>query len=290
MLSDKQKSQLEDAVDGIPEFRGSELGIFANGRYECLRESDHVTGLRTVIVLEEATRRAAGVSATTGQSAAVTQSPARRFGPELLGAGISCLGTVLSGVAVGAEVLSTPLTAGSSAGLLLVTVPVMSASSLQCGLSLGRVSNSLFAPENNQNLDSSEWFNRTSAVLDAISLLDAARGAGEVSRLAIQLRRSSNRPFIDILKSMTRAERKQLAEEIGQYTSEARTRKQFLTMVRTGKLSRVLTQKQVDALLRERLLTAISGVLGVGGSALPNSISSTSGLTNEYLVHVLQEK
>ena len=100
------------------------------------------------------------------------------------------------------------LTAGSSAALLLVTVPVASASALQCGLSLGRVSNSIFSPENNQDLDSSEWFTRMSVVLDGIALLDAVHGAGEVSRLAIQLRRSSRlrknsglRPTKDLLNN-----------------------------------------------------------------------------------------
>jgi len=196
----------------------------------------------------------------------------------------------LSGAAVGAEALSAPITAGSSAMLLFVTTPIASASALQCGLSLGRVSNSMFAPENNQNLDSSEWFNKTSTVLDAIALLDAARGAGEVSRLAIQLRKSSGRPFIDILKSMTRAERKQLAEEIGRYTTHASTRKQFLSMVRSGKLAKVIAQQTVNAMLREKLLTAASSALALGGSALPKNISTTSGLVNEYFVHVLQER
>jgi hypothetical protein len=243
-----------------------------------------------MLVLEPVAQKTAAASATSGSSAPITQSVSRRFGPELLGATVNCLGTVLSWAAVGAEVLSTPVTAGSSAGLLFITVPTLSASALQCGLSLGRVSNSLFAPENNQDLDSSGWFSKTSTVLDAISLLDAVRGAGEVSRLAIQLRKSSNRPFVEILKSMSRTERKQLAEEIGRYTTEAATRKQFLSMVRSGKLARVLTQQKVDALLREKLLTTVSGALAIGGSALPRHVSTTSGLINEYVVHVLQEK
>jgi hypothetical protein len=280
MLSAIQQAQLEKVIDNFPEFHGAEIGLFANGRYQSLRNSNHATALHTVIVLEESTR-----STSIGS----TQPPSRRFGPELVGAGLNCLGMVLSGVAVGAETLGAPLTAGSSAGLLFVTAPVASASALQCGLSLGRVSNSIFAPESNQNLDSSEWFNKTSTVLDAIALVDAARGAGEVSRFAIQLRKSSNRPFVDILKSMTRAERKQLTEEIGRYTTHAATRRQFLNMVRSGKLAKILTRQAVNAILREKLLTAVSSALAVSGSALSKNVSTTTGLVNEYLVHVLQE-
>lgn len=281
MISGNQKSQLERAIDRIPEFRGAGIGFFEYGSYRRLRGSNHPTGLHTLVVIEEKTRATSAVS---------PQSVPRHLGPELAGAGINCLGMVLSGVAAGAEALSTPLTAGSSAALLLVTVPVASASALQCGLSLGRVSNSIFSPENNQDLDSSEWFTRMSVVLDGIALLDAVHGAGEVSRLAIQLRRSSSRPFVDIISSMTRAERKQLAEEIGRYTSHAVTRRQFLRLVRSGELAKVLSQQKVNSMLRKKLLTAISSALTVGGSALPKNVSSSSGLVNEYVVHVLQEK
>jgi len=291
MISPTQRTQLAKAIDSFVEFRGSGIGFYADGTYQSLRNSNHTTGLHTLVVLEEVKRKTAAASAFPGGTASpAPESPGRRFGPELLGAGLNCLGMVLSGAAVGAEALSAPITAGSSATLLFVTTPIASASALQCGLSLGRVSNSVFAPENNQNLDSSEWFNKTSTVLDAIALLDAARGAGEVSRLAIQLRKSSSRPFIDILKSMTRAERKQLAEEIGRYTTHASTRKQFLSMVRSGKLAKVIAQQTVNAMLREKLLTAASSALALGGSALPKNISTTSGLVNEYFVHVLQER
>ena len=281
MLSAFQQTRLERAIDSIPEFRGAGLGFFSEGRYQSVRNSNHATGLHTVIVFEERTRSTSGGS---------NQAPSYRFVPELAGAGLNCLGMVLSGLAVGAETLGAPLTAGSSAGLLFVTVPVASASALQCGLSLGRVSNSIFAPESNQNLDSAEWYTKTSTILDAIALADAARGAGEVSRAVIQLRKSSSRPFVDILRSMTHPERKQLAEEIGRYTTHAATRRQFLNMVRSGKLAKVLTQQAVNAFLREKLLTAIGGALAVGGSALPKSVSTTSGLVNEYVVHVLQER
>jgi hypothetical protein len=280
-LTFAQQALLAGAIDNFPEFRGAGIGIFADGKYQSLRNSNHATGLRTVIVLEEIPRSATGASTT---------APSPHLGREIFGAVISCGGAVASGAAAGAETLSAPITMGSSAALLFVTVPVASASALQCGLSMGRVSNSIFAPENNQNLDSAEWFNKTSTVLDAISLLDTARGAGDAIRFAVQWKRATGRPSIEILKSMSHIERKRLAEEIGRYTTQPATRKQFLSLVRSGKLSKILTQREVNGILREKLLTAVSGVLAVGGSALPKNVSSSSGLVNEFLVYILQEK
>src|SRR5258708_9887170 len=131
MISPTQRTQLAKAIDSFVEFRGSGIGFYADGTYQSLRNSNHTTGLHTLVVLEEVKRKTAAASAFPGGTASPPpESPGRRLGPELLGSGLNCLAMVLSGAAVCAESLSSLITAVPSVLVFFITNPIPSPSAL----------------------------------------------------------------------------------------------------------------------------------------------------------------
>lgn len=73
--------------------------------------------------------------------------------------------------------------------------------------------------------------------------------------------------MLQVLKGMSRAERKRLAQDIAEYSGKAATRRQFIRLVRAGKFPKIFTQRQISNAVTERLLESIGSTLDIGGSA-----------------------
>ena len=288
MLTNAQKAALFRAIDAVPEFSGMGVGYVGDGQCTVLRDSNHPTGLSTFLILEETTESVI----PAGPAPPRPQAPPPNFPlwSEVFGAGLNCMGAVLSGVAIAGEATAAPVTGGTSLALVYVTSAAAVASSAQCGVSVGRVLNAVFDPQANQILDSAAWYQVTGDVLDGISLAGSVASLGQAAQACIRLKQASGRPFREILKGMSRAERKRLAEDIAKYTGEATTRHQFIQLTRAGVIPKIFSNKAVTQALRNQLLNTVSSALGVGGSALPPNVSSTSGLVHKFIVHLMQEK
>ncbi|HED17797.1 MAG TPA: hypothetical protein ENI64_13415 [Gammaproteobacteria bacterium] len=98
----------------------------------------------------------------------------RRVIRELLYAGLTCAGAALGYVALTAEGLAAPVTAGGTALLIPVTTAGTLASSASCGVYTGRVINEFTGnTAYNEYLDDSLVFGSVMNALDVISLLRA---------------------------------------------------------------------------------------------------------------------
>ena len=290
-----QKNAIIEAVDSVEGLEGAGVGLIASFSCEVLRESDHDSGLLTYVIVEEIATVAASTTIKSSSAAAVVAARAPHAGHqfrEYLGATFACGAMVASGWAIGIETLSTPLTGGASAALIYITAPALAASATQCGLSLGRIFNAHFDPDANRILDSSAWYEVTSDVLEGLQFIDIAHSGYETAKLCIALRRSSGRPFKEILKGLKREERKRLAEEMARLTSKENiaTRKRFLQLVEQGKFSKIYSRKQVHGMLWDNLKTSIASAITLGGSAMPPELASSSGLVNKYIIHLTQER
>ena len=98
----------------------------------------------------------------------------------------------------------------------------------------------------------------------------------------LRLQKASGKSFKEILKGMSRAERKRLARELAEYAG-TKSNKQFKALVRAGELVSIYTQKSVDMALKKMLLDSISSALTFAGSA------SSGVLQKAYLVYIVQE-
>jgi hypothetical protein len=277
-MTNQEKFHLFDAIDNIPEFEGAGVAYLGDGECEVLRDSMHISGFDTWIVLE-----AYETSDTkTLEVPPTAVRPKTSFWKELLGLGINCSSAVLTGAATAAETAAAPVTGGASLALVYVTGAGAVATSLQCGLSVGRVVDHFIDPEYTELLDSEEWYSSANDVLDIVSDIGAVASVGQAVQGLIRLQKASGRSFKAILKGMTRAERKRLARELAQYLG-AKSSKQFKALVRAGELATIYTQKSIDIALKKMLLDSISSALTIAGSA------GMGVLQKAYLVYVVQE-
>jgi hypothetical protein len=156
------------------------------------------------------------------------------------------------------------------------------ATAAQCGIATGRVINELFDPQANQILDGQAWVERTSQVLDVVSLAGGAASLGQAAQAAIRLSRTSGRPLRQVVQGMNRAERRRLAQDVARYTGQAQTRRQFIRMARQGRVPSIFSQQQVTAAVREQMFSVISTALGAAESG-------RTGTLREVVIFVVED-
>ena len=277
-MTNEEQFHLFDAIDKIPQFQGAGVAYIGEGECNVLRDSMHISGFDTWIVLESSQTTDDGKL----QLPAPAVKPKSAFWKKLLGAGISCTSAVVTGVATAAETAAAPVTAGASLTLVYITGAGAVASSLQCGLSVGEIVDHFIDPDMEALLDSEQWFDYANDVCDVIAIAGAVASVGQAVQGLIRLQKASGRSIKAILKGMSRAERKRLARELAQYAG-TKSNKQFKALVRAGKLVSIYTQKSVDMALKKMLLDTISSALTVAGSG------ASGVLQKAYIVYIVQE-
>jgi hypothetical protein len=260
MLTELQARRIAAEVNHIQPIQ--QLGIVFEGQGQCrlIRESDMPVGLRTWIVLKEIDDPVA----TAGTPKTIPRDS--HVGRELVNLGLSCGSAVLSGLAVAGGVGAAPLTAGASTTLTVLAWSSLVAGSVQCANSGWRVFNELVDPSKNDQLDSQRWYVVTSDILDAVSVAGGIAGLGQAAQAAIRLGRTSGRPLTQILRGMTRAERKRLAQDVAKYAGDATTRRQFIRLARQGRVPKVFTRTQVQSAVLSQTLNSIGNGLSLAGS------------------------
>jgi hypothetical protein len=322
-LLPSEQLELFDAIDSIMELRGAGVGYDGDGMCQELRPSNHSSGLATYVVLQELDAPPVRRSAAPPPPPAHTQTFMQRYGRELIGTALSCAGAGLSIAAVGAEGLATPVSGGTSLILLSPTVAAAAASSAQCGISLGRIFNSVVAPDNNELLDSSEGFQTLSTALDLIALGGTALSAAPTLRQLLQIQKNAKmvggirQALRAAVRKMSAQERQALAkemEEVLDKSADATARQALVRGIRAGKFPGVFNRGVISQALRRKLakvalINAGSASLTVGGSTAPAVLSSSSGVVNtpgnvraagkyvadtaeealDYAIHLIQE-
>jgi len=279
----RAKLELFRLVDEQAELEGAGVGYIGDGACYLLRPSQHISGLSTYMVLEETTYVSMpGLRpAPPPPSKNVKSSGASR---ELIGVGINCTAAVLAGAAATAGAAASPLTGGASGIITLVAGAAALASAAQCGISIGRVIIELADPGSaDEYLDREEWYQWSSNILDAVSLAGVIAGspaAYENIAKIIQVRRVTGKGIAEILRGLSRQERKLIARELAQ-ASENLSNKQWKTLVRAGKLPKIYSRTAINATVLEQLLGNVSSVLTVYGSSRMGDIA--------LIVHVIQE-
>ena len=218
-MTNEEQFHLFDAIDKIPQFQGAGVAYIGEGECNVLRDSMHISGFDTWIVLESSQTTDDGKL----QLPAPAVKPKSAFWKKLLGAGISCTSAVVTGVATAAETAAAPVTAGASLTLVYITGAGAVASSLQCGLSVGEIVDHFIDPDMEALLDSEQWFDYANDVCDVIAIAGARASVGQAVQGLIRLQKASGRSIKAIFKGMSRAERKRLARELAQYAGTSPT-------------------------------------------------------------------
>lgn len=191
-----------------------------------------------------------------------------RFYGELMSASLSCGAAVLSWVVFGGSSAVVPLTGGASTALSVLTFGAATASSAQCSVSVFRLwhETSFGDPETNRWLDSQEWYVHTSTALDVLSVAGATAAAGITLKMALQLRKSGT-PINQVLKGLTRQQRKALTEDIIRVNNPGISNRALKALVASGTYPKRFGKAELSNTVRLQLKDAIGATLSLAGSA-----------------------
>ena len=173
---------------------------------------------------------------------------------------------------------ATPLTGGTSSIIAYLAAGAATASSIQCVNGLGRVAAEAYVPEKLDVLDSQGWYNKLSFALDAISLAGAVASTAITVKLALRLRANTGKSMLEVLKGLSRHERKKLAEEVVRIQNPGISNKQLKVLVRSGIFPKRLTNIQIQESVRKQLLDAAGAAFSYTGSAASGNIRLVFGM------------
>ncbi|WP_455926352.1 NAD synthetase [Pseudomonas putida] len=268
------------AIDADPGIVGAGV-VYIDGDFNVitLREFRPICS-RAVkrVILREAVRHT-----TPDQFTKLVQSNRRESQvlQEALNAGLSCTGAVLSWVVMFSGTIAVPFTAGASSVIAFIGYSAATASGLQCLAGAGRVAVSAYNPQVLDELDSNEWYQAVSLVLDGVSLAGVGASALTTARLIAMTKASTGKSLRVALQGLNRQERKRLTEELLALKDPKLTPKLLKLKQASGELTKRYTPTQFRHATITQIRDSISASLGVIGSSMSGNINVAVGLYEE---------
>ncbi|MFO0850868.1 MAG: hypothetical protein U0871_20270 [Gemmataceae bacterium] len=234
------------------------------------------------------------------------------FGKELLGAGLSCGLTVLSGMAVIGGAAAEVPTGGASTALVVLGWGGLVTSSIQCGNALVRVGTALADPDDNtlQRWDDNKVYSGIILAVDGAGVVFSVVSLPfAVRNLLAVLERRGGMVAAAQLEKMTREERRKAIQKAVNEASKSpdgrKAVKEALEKAglkpgqvgatfagkagnaeRAAVVSRVLTEETARR-LSSSIRDVVGGFGGLAASATPSGyVASASGSLNALIVHV----
>lgn len=190
---------------------------------------------------------------------------------EIVGATIACGAAVLSWIVIFGSTAAIPLSGGASTAITYLGYAAATASTTQCINGAARIGLEAFSPETKDWLDSEDWYNNASMALDVISVA----GAGASSLAALKsyklAKAASSRSTVEILKGMSRSERKRLTQAIIKLNHPGVSSKVMKALIGAGKYPKRYTQGQISEALALQVKDALGASLSFLGSATSGS-------------------
>lgn len=203
---------------------------------------------------------------------------------EAVGTVMSCGAAVLGWLVVLGSGSAAPISGGLSAAVTLLAVGAATASSVQCINSAARLSFEIRGRgHTNDYLDSQEWYQTVGTALDTISLAGAGSAALTTFKVYGVIRKVSPRGITDILKGMTRSEKKRLTEEIIRIDHPKVSNKMLKRMIRDGVYPKRYSDESINTALMLHLKDSIGATLSFAGSA-------TSGNVKNFVIGVYEHQ
>lgn len=217
-------------------------------------------GLTTIVIRDR-------IEDATLHSPSASQSRDGKLLFELLGVGLSCSAAVLGWVVVAGSAGAAPITGGSSVFLTYVAMGAAGASSIQCVNAIGRAGAEVYAPHELDVLDSEGWYQKATLVLDGISLAGAAGSAAVTIRMALRLKAATTTSMVQVLKGLSRQQRRALAEEAIRIENPGISGGQVKMLVRGGIFPKRFTTLQINQAIKNQLRDALGAAISFSGSA-----------------------
>lgn len=218
-------------------------------------------GLKTIVIKRDTGQQAL-------QSAETARSRDGRLYADLLSVGLSCPAMVLSWVVVGGSAAAVPITGGASTFIAYLGLGAMAASGGQCLISLSRSGAGIAGWHDElDNVDNSWWYPALAAALDAVSLAGAVSATATSLRMVIALRRSTGNSALQALKSLSRPQARQVAEDIIRTKNPGISNQELKKLIRAGIFPKRYPRVEISGAIRLQLKDALGAALGFTGSA-----------------------
>jgi hypothetical protein len=218
-------------------------------------------------------------------NAEVQKTKDQRFHAELVNLGISCGGALLSWVTTIVSGAAAPVTGGLSLIITFSTGAATYAGIGQCGVAAFRVGAELYNPQVNIDMDNWEIYQLIATGMDVVGLAGALGSAASITKAVYILKGSTGKSMVDIIKGLSRQERKRLTEEILRSTNPGLSNTKMKMMRLAKPALKRFTPKAVSDGIRKQLMDAVGAMGNVGGSALSGTINQAfSGPDGDYIV------
>ena len=216
------------------------------------------------------------------------------IGSELKGAGISCAGAAIGWILLIVEAGGGTVSVGATWTAMPLTLTASAAATFQCGTGIGRSYNAISRNAHyNDYLDESPLFNALIIATDVVQLADVTKVLGNQAILITALRKRGigKAGLLKMYKSLSRPERKQLAEEILKldYRQLENSKKALKAVLLHGKMlddgtkaTKVFSQKQVQALLGTKFLELVGASVTSYGSG--TSLGSKAESARSFII------
>ncbi len=281
------KEKLISTIDKVPKLAGAKIVFFDGIRFHELRPHAPVCQASKLTVV---VKPVAKTDQVVGQNSEITKQDKDRFYSELVSAGLSCGAAVLSWFVVVGSSVAIPVSGGTSTAITLLSYGAATASSLQCMNSGYRLYNETDFGDASRNewLDSQDWYQSTLTVLDVVSVAGGIASAGATIKTVINLQRSTGKGALEVLKGLTRQERKKLTEELIRAQNPGISNKTLKMMVNAGKYPKRFSNFEVSSAIRYQLKDAIGASLSFAGSATGGVIRDPSRIP-DVAVAIIEE-
>jgi hypothetical protein len=280
------RKKLLDRIDSINEYRGVRVVFYDGKKIHELRPHPPICAAnrRTVVIRPLSKQEKEVVTHGT-----LSKQDDDRFYSELLSSGLSCGAAVLSWVVVGGSSAAIPVSGGTSTAITVLAYSAATASSLQCANSGYRLFNESDLGDNSVNawLDSQDWYVHTTTALDIISVVGGVSSAGATLKTVINLRKAGT-PMKEVLKGLSRQERKRLTEEIIRAHNPGISNKVLKALVAAGKYPKRYSKLEVSSSVRLQLKDAIAATLSFSGSATGGIVRNPERIM-DFIVGIYNE-
>jgi len=194
---------------------------------------------------------------------------------EVANVGLACASAVLGVVllVVGGGIVTLPV--GITKLIVFLGSAGVSAAVIQCSIGGVRVLGEVVDPEAIDALDNRGWYQLVTQLLDAISLLAVVGGSYSMIRY-LQVRKNvTGSSWLELLKPLSRQQRKSLHDEVLRIKHPSLTNKQLKLAQRRGVRKKRLTAEEMNRATVTLIGDALANMASVAGSSRVQSIAVT---------------
>ncbi|MDO6775794.1 hypothetical protein Q4591_10530 [Shewanella sp. 3_MG-2023] len=194
-----------------------------------------------------------------------------RLVSEVAGTVVSCGAAIIGWMVILGSATAIPLTGGTSSAITYLAIGATAASSMQCVNGAYRTVNEITEPSKNDSLDSLEWYQAASNIIDLVSIAGAGAAAAVTVKSIKLMQAQTGKSTYAMLKGLSRPEQRRLSAELLRLNVTGGSNTVLKSMLRKGAVRRY-SNKHITASFRLQLTDAIGASLSFTGSALSGNI------------------